>query len=226
MKATKYDQTNGSIQLVVKKKEFSVYAQTGGVLSTSQVTVGQHVKKGDLIGTLSNDILDKQIAFLEGISDNSSAAVQLAQLQVEKESQTLIAPTDGVIASTATQGEAINNSQKVAAIFSDDAVQLVGRFNYASYNLFQQNNSVLTTKSLKDNRTYSISYGGAFQEISFGENKDSYVSLFFTFNNPNDAINVLQGEQMSFKLIDKQGHSKPIDAIINLYKNSIFNTKE
>lgn len=223
VKSLRYAQTNGVIELQVQKKIFTVYAQTNGTLMSSSVYVGQHIKKGDLVGLLTNQTLDKQISFLQSIDDNTSASIQLEQLQVEKAAQTLYSPTDGVVAEIASEGESINNVQKVATIYSDKAVQLIGNFSYANYTHFQENTSNLSALDNRNHQTYELEYGGTLQDVGVDDNKQNYVSLFFTFKNPNDAVNILQNERLYLPVVRQNEASKPIDSVIKFYKNSIFN---
>lgn len=224
-KSKLYEQTNNAVKLTVQKKEFAIYAQTGGILASSTITVGQHVSKGEVIGLISNAGLDQQIEALSLLTDNASAAVQLSQLKSEKLSQTLTSPTDGIVAIASVQGEAINNAQNVATIYSDNSVQLLGRFSYSNYTLFEQNTSNLIATSLRDSQKYSIRYGGTLQEVSTDQNKDSYVTLFFSFVNPNDAVNVLQGEEMTMRVVRDDGNKKPIDMIKDFFNTSIFSNR-
>ena len=225
VKALRYDESNNTVPLRVQKKEYQITSQTIGTVSKVMVARGGHVKRGDELAELTNTILDKQILLLEQLSaTNGSASIQLVDLKTQKEAQKLYSPTDGVVSEIVTEGEPINTFQKVGTIFSDNSVDLVGRFNLSEYNQVLQNSGVLTIGVERNNSAYTVQFAGTRQIVSKLSNPNADISLVFALTNPEDAINLLQNERVKLRLVAKEKSTKPLDRLVDWYKNNIVSS--
>jgi biotin carboxyl carrier protein len=221
-KAARYDQTANTVPLQVQKGEYQVSAQTIGTVSNVLVQPGQHVTKGQELVVLSNEVLDNQIAQLQKLaSTDASADVELVDLETQKAAQQIYAPTDGIVSSIMNDGEPVNTLQNVATIYSDDSVNLVGRFSLSNYDAVQQNSDDLSVSDARLQTNYPVQYAGVREVVSTQNNPNGDVTLVFAFDNSQDATTLLENEQVLLQLVPPQSSTKPVDEFVDWYKTHI-----
>lgn len=222
VKAARYDATVGVKHLTVQKKEYRISAQTLGIITSVNVEVGEHVKKGDLLAEITNQVLDKQISLLQSLSaNNPSANVELVNLLTQKEAQKLYAPTDGVIGEIVTEGQSINTLERAATIYSDTAVELAGMFTLADFGALQNNNGTMKVENKRLRATFPATYAGTRQIVDIKNNPNANITLVFRLVNPEDATNMLQNERVDLHLIDDERSDKVIDRFVEWYKKHV-----
>ena len=194
-KIVTYD-TESAIRLSVKKKVYKVASPVAGNVTSTKAIPGQHVSKGDtLLITVS------------------------PQLDSQRTAGGVFSPTDGIVASIAQEGEGLNYQSEAALVYADSDIQLLGLFNIKDYAAVQSNLSELKAVDQRLDETYPISFKGIRQEVdSDGPNK-GLTGVYFSFNEPEKVINLLQNEQLLLQYDDNRNKDpKPIQRLVSFYR--------
>jgi biotin carboxyl carrier protein len=226
-KALRYEETANTVPLRVQKDEYQITAQTIGTVSNVLVQPGEHVSKGQELVDLTNSVLDHQITLLQQLSpNNGSASIELVDLETQKAAQRIYAPTDGIVSDIVSEGDPINTAQRVATIYSDDSMSIVGQFDPSEYSAVQQNSGNLTIFDDRLQTTFPVLYEGAREVVTTQNNPNGNVTLVFTLTNSSDAINLLENEKVELQLSPPETSTKPIDQFVEWYKNHILGVTE
>lgn len=217
------NQYKHGISVTVVKQEIPVVSLVSGTVNELQVQLGQGVKKGDVVATISNPLLTSQIYAFQSVKDNVSAQTEARIERAKVPFQTIKSPVDGSLGEILVKkGAAVNELTDVATIYANDNTRLLSYLSTNNY-LLVKKQSIVKAYNPRLNLDILLRPDTLQpKEVAVGQFGEKKFGLYFTLVNPSDAISLLQNEDMVLQIDTPQDKVvKPIDFIVNFW-NSIL----
>lgn len=192
-----YEITKQPLLFSVSKEKVVISNAVTGRVDEVPVTIGQHVRKGDLLVRLSDDTLAKRLDTLRNVSeDNLSARTELELLQTQTQAYEIRAPRDGVIYQIdVAEGSYLNSSTAVLTLFADTNVKLVGSVSPTQYAEIQKNKD-LDVYADRFEQVYKVTFQGVGRVVPGNRYDESKYEVQFRFADDEDGAAFIEGETL------------------------------
>ncbi len=214
---------NQSIKGTVIKETIPVLSSGSGIVKKIYVQTGQVVKKDDMLIELDNQVLQNKIDVLKQYTDNVSAQTEAQIAEQELGNLKITAPTDGMIGDiTVTEGTPVEITNKLLTLYSNKNIRLLAGLTVDEYQAIKNMQQIQAYDERLNQSFYIIP-----DILNPNENTATDVStsitekkigLFFKFQDPNDALSLLNDEDLTLELnTQNQKINKPIDYFVNFW---------
>lgn len=214
---------NGS----VLKHAVPVMSLTRGVVEKIEIKIGDEVKSGDLLFTLTNPSLVNEIEALKKFPGNISAETQAKLGEQKLKELKIFAQTDGIVGEiNATSGVPVDEFVKLATIYSNNDIKLLSELTVDEYQTARRAPRIFAY-SRRLNQSFEIEPDILNPDITtpikFEEKK---MGLYFKFKNEENAISLLNNEDLIIQLenTNQAKINKPVDFIVNFW-NKLLSKK-
>lgn len=190
-----YISTHSPLLFTIQKQEIVITNATSGVLQKVYVVSGQHVKKGDLLAELSDQVSQQKLLALEKNSGQNVSAQTEAQVLKASISQSQIkAPHDGVVYQiNALEGSYVNQASLLMTMFADDDVKIMGLVTNDGYDRLQRKKT-FDVYSPRFGQTFTIVFEGAGKITEDKDTNEMKYEVLFHFTDPTEGAAFIQGE--------------------------------
>lgn len=207
----------------VVKQAIPVMSYTKGVIEKINVKIGDEVKKGDVLVVLSNPALQGELGALKQFPSNVSAQTQAKVDEQQLKALTITAPDSGIVGDIAVSEKySVDSFTKLLTLYSNKNIQFLANLTIDQYQAVKHSSKIEAySPRLGQNFaiTPSIVNPNIKQPLNFDQKK---ISLYFNFNNQDEAISLLNNEDLYLRLTNNtQSYTKPLDFIVNFW-NSIL----
>ncbi len=220
-----YEASQTPLLLHIEKDEIEITNPLPGRIEKVLVSSGQHVKKGDLLIQLSDEVSRAKIESLEKVAkENVSARTEVTALKAQNDQYKIYAPRDGIVYKThIVEGAYLVQNSLTLTMFSDSNVKLVASVSPAQY-LELQKQKNLDIYSSRREQIFSVQLDGVSRVINT-ENKPSQYELNFHFINPDDASSFIQGENLNVLSRSHGEEALKPAALVAQFWNSLISGK-
>jgi multidrug resistance efflux pump len=223
-KINSYAVTNEHLFLNIDKEEILVSNSVTGQVEKVMVQSGDHVKKGDLLINMVDDVMQAKINSLDRVAnDNLSAKTESDLLKAEIPQLQIRAPRDGVVYKVNVgEGAYLNRNTELINMYADSDVKLTGLVNEVQFDEIQKNKEI-EVYSPRFEQMYTITFTGV------GRVKDStpvmgiQYEVEFLFNDPEEGVAFVPNEKLEVVSLKKQDDVKrPADVIAKFWNSFIL----
>jgi multidrug efflux pump subunit AcrA (membrane-fusion protein) len=218
-----YEASQSPLLLHIEKDEIVITNSVSGRVDKVLVSPGQHIKKGDLLVQLNDEITDAKLSTLDEIAkDNTSARTEAMLLRAQSPQFELRAPRDGVVYKVSVvEGSYLSGNTPVVTMFSDSNVKLLGTVSPEQY-VDLQKEKKLDAFSSRREQIYSVKLEGVSRVLPPTQDSASKYELYFNFINPDDATAFIQGENLDVVAKSRDGDSLKPGYLIAKFWNSFI----
>lgn len=207
-----------NLQGSVVKEKVVVLTLTRGIVESITVKNGQIVKKGDLLITMSNPILENNYRILQQQIQNESAQTEANIAKINIDNLTIKSPVEGVVGELYTsEGSSVNEFTKVMLIYSASDLRLEAELTAEQYQKIQKLSQV-NAYSQRLNQNFVIVPGllKADEKTPQGI-AEKKIGLYFTFKDERQAAALLNNEDLLITLEDNTMTNKPISIFTDFW---------
>lgn len=213
------NQYKQGIAVTVVKPEIPVVSLVSGTINDIQVDLGQTIKKDEVIVTINNPLLTSQISALQSVKNNVSAQTEAKIANSKVPFETIKSPSNGSVGEILVKkGAAVNELTNVAVIYANENVKLL---SYLSTNNYLLVKKVSIVKAYDPRLNIDVLLHPETlqpKEVEIGQFGEKKFGLYFTLVNPQDAISLLQNEDLVLQIDTPQEKIvKPLDFIVNFW---------
>jgi hypothetical protein len=220
------------ITATVEKDDIPVLGLGKGIISKVDVLEGQQVKKDQVLVELTNPVLEQQLKALKEFPNNLSAQTEATLVKTQLQYNTITSPVDGVVDSVSvTINSPVDEYSKIMTIYANQNTRLLTYLTIEQYVTAQKMARIpafnprlnqdfyVAPDILKPDQQDPNSQNQPVQPDLITPNK---VALYLKLLNPQDALSLLNGEQLQLRLAAPQQQiSKPIDVFVNFWNGLI-----
>ncbi|TXH08058.1 MAG: HlyD family efflux transporter periplasmic adaptor subunit [Candidatus Moraniibacteriota bacterium] len=143
-KINNYELNKSLIFLTVKKERVDVSTTVAGRIEEILVRQGTHVKEGDVVVRIKDDVREFKIDALRDVArENLSARTELELLLSQTDAYEIRAPRTGIVEKVnSTKGTSLIEGAVILTVYADDDLQLVGNIRPEQYNLIDKHRSI------------------------------------------------------------------------------------
>lgn len=143
-KINNYELNKSLIFLTVKKERVDVSTTVAGRIEEILVRQGTHVKEGDVVVRIKDDVREFKIDALRNVArENLSARTELELLLSQTDAYEIRAPRTGIVEKVnSTKGTSLIEGAVILTVYADDDLQLVGNIRPEQYNLIDKHRSI------------------------------------------------------------------------------------
>lgn len=217
------NQYKQGISVTVVKQEIPIVSLVSGTVNDIRVQLGQSIKNGEVVATISNPLLNSQISAYQSVKNNISAQTEAKIAKAEVPFETIKSPVDGSVGEILVKkGAGINEFTDVATIYANDNIRLLSYLSTNNY-LLVKKESIVKAYNPRLNLDVLLRPDTLQpKEVAVGQFGEKKFGLYFTLVNPSDAVSLLQNEDMVLQIDTPQDKVvKPLDFIVNFW-NSIL----
>jgi multidrug resistance efflux pump len=220
------NQYSRGIQGSVMKREVPLVATSRGSVQKVYVSIGDSVKKEEPLVELENAVLGAKIKELEKNPDNVSAQTEAGVAKEELKGLTVYAPVDGVIKDISiVEGSPVDQITKVGTLYSNDDVKISTQLSLDEYVRIRNQHAIMAYCP-RLNQMFGIQLDTLKPEEKNSE-QGKKLGVYFTFQNKQAALSVLQNEDLEIRLEDtRKKIEKPVDVFINFWNGLLSKNDE
>jgi len=214
---------DSGIKATIAKQAVPVLSLSRGIITRVYVRTGDEVKRGDLLVSMTNPLLEDRVRVYQQFQENESAQTEAGLARSSLNYLTISAPADGVVGDVfVTEGASVNEFEKVVTLFSSRDVRVLAELTEDQFQNVQRKNEVFIFSS-RLGQTFavvpSILKPDQTTPLPLQEKK---IGMFLTFKNQADASSLLNNEDVELRL-DNQDNTvrKPADIFVDFWNGLI-----
>lgn len=210
----------------VERETISLTSATEGEIAEVFVKEGQMVKKGDLLMKMIDETNAAKIASLESVADeNISAKTEAMVLRAKSAQYEVRAYDDGVIYKIhSVAGSYVPVNTLLLTLFSNKNIRLITNVSPDTYKQLQKQ-SKLNVYSDRHEQVFTINFQGLSRIIPAADEKNVQYELYYTFDNIDDAMSFIQGENLVVTSQSVGNDSMRLGQIIQRFINGLLGVK-